>query len=127
MGGFHLRPGPFISSNLPSLKTTDLSACSTWYIPAPTHSNTKTPKIKGILLMLKPPPSEEPPEDPPPKIESTFSLTFLITSSISGGVSFLPQGSLLSFPFQDIYIASCICFLLIKVKPSTSNNFMRSF
>ena len=64
--------------------------------------------MRGILLKLNPPSEEPPVEPPPPKIESILALTFLITSSISGGVSFLPHGSLLSFPFQDIYIASCV-------------------
>ena len=83
--------------------------------------------MSGKFLRPKPPPDESPEEEPPPKIESMRSRTFFITSSISGGVSFLPHGSLLSFPFQDIYIASCVCFFSIKVKPSISNNFMRSF
>ena len=84
-------------------------------------------KPKEIDFFEKPPPDDESPEEPPPKMESILSLTFFINTSISGGVSFLPHGSLLSFPFQDLYIASCVCLLLIKVKPSTSNNFMRSF
>ena len=84
-------------------------------------------KPREIDFFEKPPPDDEPPEEPPPKMESILSLTFFITSSISGGVSFLPHGSLLSFPFQDIYIASCVCFFSIRAKPSISNNFMRSF
>ena len=62
-----------------------------------------TTKIHVKFFMLNPP-EESSPEEPPPKIEFILSLAFLITSSISGGASSLPQGSLLSFPFQDIFI-----------------------
>ena len=59
--------------------------------------------MKPVKIFFFENPGPDPPEDPP-KILFNLSLNLLMASSMSGGPSFLPQGSLLLLYEWQLFI-----------------------